>query len=123
MGMLITQLVNVAVSKWERATEPLIDHHRQCILIAGKHRLTGEHLWSHVGGRAWEICGGLHCRSSRLGHHSNAEVTEQEFALLVNQHVVRFDVAVDNVVFVMRVLQSIGNLCDVFANGSCSPST
>ena len=34
--------------------------------------------------------------------------------MLVNQHIVWFDVAVDDVMFVVRILQSIGNLRDVF---------
>ncbi len=37
--------------------------------------------------------------------------------MLVNQHVVWFDVAVDNVMCIMCILQSIGNLRDILHDG------
>ena len=35
--------------KGEMATEPLVDHHRKCILVTGWNRLAADQFGGHIG--------------------------------------------------------------------------
>src|SRR5690348_12044622 len=88
-------------AKWPLATKPLIDHYAQGVLVTGRSRLALYLLGCHIG----DGSSGLQylLRVSTLGEDSQAKVTQQNFIVSPQQHVLRLDVAVDDA-FVMRIL-------------------
>ena len=83
------------------ATEPFIDHHTQRILITGRTRFALKLLRSHVARGSRHILHALGAR--RLGEQGNTKVTEQDLLAPANQQVLRFDIAMDEVLIV-RIL-------------------
>src|SRR6266567_3459020 len=92
------------------SAEPLIDDDAQCILIAGWTGLTVDLLRRHVGYRASHILRALVART--LGDERDTEVAEQDLAASSHEHVLRFDIAV-NELLIVGILQSLSNLLDV----------
>src|SRR3989440_9838307 len=82
-------------------TEPFIDHHAQSILITGRTRFALKLLRSHVARGSCHILHALGAR--RLGEQGNTKVTEQDLLASANQQVLRFDIAMDEVLIV-RIL-------------------
>src|SRR5579859_2899642 len=82
--------------------EPLIDDNSQCILVAGGIGFATALLWGCIG---W----GSHCsRLARMtrspANLGNPEVTQLHLAITVNEHIIRFDITVNDAV-VMGILQ------------------
>src|SRR5947209_20202507 len=70
-------------------------------------------LRGHIGNGASHILCSLITRT--LGYNGDAEVTEQDFVASAQEHVLRLDITVDEL-FVMGVLEGVGNLLDVGDN-------
>ena len=89
------------------ATEPFVDAAAEGILVAGRAWMGPDLLWSHVCDGPRHILGALIART--LGHDGDAKVREQQLIVLPHEHVLRFDVAMDEAL-VVGILQGIGHL-------------
>src|SRR4051794_10786029 len=91
--MLDSQAIQRSL-KGTHPTNPLVNHDGQSILVAGKTRMTHVLFWCHI------------CRSAdlRLRTHehtllkelSNPKITEHECAIVTDQDIVWFDIAMDD---------------------------
>src|SRR5215471_8404164 len=107
--MLIDYLTQ-RTGKRRSATKPLIDDNSQAILIAGRTRLPPELLRGHVGNGSNRLLGLLGTRA--LGNDSNVKFGEQDLMGTAEQHVLRFDIAMDQFLL-MDVVQSLSHLLDI----------
>src|SRR5438094_508849 len=94
--------------------EPLINHDCEGILIAAPTRLALNLFWSHISCCANHLLGALIART--LGNQSNAKITEQDLLVLTQQHVLRLNVAM-NQLPLMCILQSLADLLDIGDDG------
>ncbi len=89
------------------AAEPLVDHHAQRILIAGRARVRLNLLRRHIGHRADHLLRVLVARTLR--DNRDAKIREQYRVAPIQQHILRLDVAVNQLVFV-GILKGIRHL-------------
>ncbi len=102
--------LRVGALKWSIATEPLVDHDAQRVLVAGRSWMRLNLFGSHIGDGAGHILRAL--VGTALGSQRDTEITQQNLVVAPDQHIFRFDVAVDEVLG-MRVVQRLGDLFDV----------
>ena len=96
--------------KWTLSTQPFVGHDAERVLIAGRYRMRPQLLRRHVrngSGCIWGLPG-----TRAPIHHSDAKVAQQDFAAATQEHVLWFDIAV-NQLPVVRVLQGIGYLAHI----------
>src|SRR6266571_1700992 len=110
--MLVNHLIEGA-AKRPGTREPLVDNDAQGVLVAGYTGHALQLLWSGVRDGALEV---FQDSIQVLGFDGDTEIAEQNFVIWAEQHVVRFDVAMDQFL-IMDVLQGIGNLLDIIYNG------
>jgi hypothetical protein len=110
--MLGTQFDERAV-KGSVSAQPFVDHYAERILVAGRARLALDLFGRHVGDCAHYVLGALVAQA--LGDEGNAKVAQQHGVILSNKHVFWLDVAM-NELFIMGILQCIGDLSDVRDN-------
>src|SRR5579884_3605053 len=109
---------NEGTVKWELAREPLVDHNSQSILVTLRVWSAQELLRSQIRGGSshllWQfertVGMGVRCEDGK------AKVTEQDVIVRTEQHVLGFDIAVDESVIV-GVLQGGSYLIDIANNG------
>src|SRR5437667_5534138 len=92
--MLVDKCPLIALER-ALAAEPLVGDNTKRILIAGKSRFTLYLLWSHIG-----PCASMLLSTERLRSGSeqcNPKVGEQHLLILVEQHILRFDIAMDEI--------------------------
>src|SRR5438876_5714644 len=94
--------------------QPLIDHHGQAILIAGRTWFTCELLRRHVDDRPSRLLDRL--GGCALGNDGNAKFGEQDLTVTPQQHILRPDIAMDQFLLMDRV-QGLSHLPDVGDNG------
>src|SRR5438105_13537308 len=96
----------------ERAlsAEPLIGHNPEGILIAGKSGFALYLLGSHIGPRASML---LRTERFRRGSEQcDAEVAQQHLLILVEQHILWFDIPMDEIAL-MVIVQRRRHLFDI----------
>ena len=89
-------------AKGATPTEPLIDHHRQSVLVTGRAGLPLNLFGRHVGQRA-EALPHLQRLVCAGGEQSQAEITEQHLVSGPQQQILRLEIAMEHVLIV-RVL-------------------
>src|SRR5437660_8904025 len=92
--MLVDKSPLVALERTLSA-KPLIGHNAEGILIAGKSGFALNLLWSHIGPCASMLLGTERFRSG--SKQCDSEVTQQHLLILVEQHILWFDVPVDEI--------------------------
>src|SRR5579872_6982446 len=90
--MLHRNLLNWSV-EWGIAAEPFVGYHAKRVLITGRAWFPLELLGGHVGSRTGYILGLLRTRT--LADGGNAEFSEQDLVVRADQHILRFDIAMD----------------------------
>ncbi len=97
-------------TKGSFSANPFVDHNAKSVLVAGRARLALQLLRSHVinGSGLILYIHGMGC----MGDAGNAKVGQQDFVVLTQEHVIRFDVAVDDA-FLMRILEGFGYLVHI----------
>ena len=100
MKVLVIDLEERA-TKRRFAAQPFVDHHRERILIAGRARLPPDLFGSHVK----RCTGWLLSRERfyRLLDDRDAKITQHHLVLCVQEHVLRFDIAMDQALLVRIV--------------------
>src|SRR6266536_5026252 len=91
---MLAQDLKQRATKGRFTAEPFVDQHAQGILIAGSTRFALNLFWSHVYEGA---C--LTLRRERvqtLLDDCDAKITEHDFIVSGEQHILRFDIAVDH---------------------------
>src|ERR1051326_3971019 len=94
--------------KGPRACEPFIGHNAQRVLVAGRDWMPSYLLGGHVGNRR-SILRAL--KTHPLLQNRNAKISEQQLPPRVQQHILWFDIAVDDAL-VIGMLQGAGRLLD-----------
>ncbi len=92
--------------EWALAGQPLVDHDSQRILIAGRARRGLNLLRRHIGNCANDF---LILIARAVRGNSDAKIREQHGAALVQQHILRLDVPMDQLLLV-GILEGIGHL-------------
>lgn len=95
------------------SAQPFVDHDTQRILVAGRTWMGLDLFGSHIGNRACSILRPSIART--LSHHSNTKVTEQHLVAASQQHILRLDVAMYQLLIV-GILQRLGNLLHIIHN-------
>src|SRR5438874_3138495 len=98
--MLGTQFSKRAV-KGAISAEPFIDDNAQRVLVACRSWFALNLFRSHVGDGANDILSPVVTRT--LGNERNAKIAEQNFVVASYQHILGFDIAV-NQLFVVCIL-------------------
>ena len=83
------------------AAEPLVGHHGECVLIAGRTGLAEDQFRGHVGQSA-ETFFDLQGRGSG-SEQGQAKIAEQHLVFGPQQHVLRLEVSMDHVL-IMGIL-------------------
>jgi len=96
-----------------RSAQPLVHDNSQRILIASQAWHTPQLFGSHVSHRTSYL---LRIVGVRLGDQGNAKIGKQSFIVCSQQEILWLDVAMDQL-FIMRILQTGGELFDVVYNG------
>ena len=106
--------ISSQASEGEMATEPLVDHHRKCILITGRNRLAEDQFRGHVrqGTKAFLDLQWLSIR----GQQGQAKIAQQYFVFWSQQYVLRFQIAMHQVL-IMGTLQGRGKRHDMRDDG------
>src|SRR2546425_8536696 len=94
-------------------TQPFIDDDTQGILIARGAWMRLDLLGSHICNRSSQVLRLL--VAGTLSYQGYAKVTEQDFIVSPEQHILRLDVPVDQLL-IMGILQGIGDLLDIADN-------
>ena len=94
------------------AAEPFIDYSPKGILIAGGTWVPLDLLRGHIGDGTPGLLLTHVERAGAVGDRGQAKVTQQHLFAPSQQHILRLDIAVDDLVLV-RILQSVGHLLDV----------
>src|SRR5436305_3346718 len=92
------------------ATQPFIDNDTHGVLITGGNRMGLNLLGGHVGDSSRRVLSILGVCT--MGEDGNAKVAEQDLIISPQQHIFRFDVAMNHL-FLVRILQSLSYLLDV----------
>src|SRR5436305_2189431 len=96
--------------KWAVPTEPFVDDNAEGVLITSGTWMALDLLWGDVGHGSSHSLRALIARA--LSHNGNAKVRKQHLLMLPDEHVLWFDIAVDDAL-VVSILQSGGHLLDV----------
>src|SRR5260370_6629632 len=100
-------------SKWERASEPIIDHDGQRVLIAGLMRPSSKLLWRGIRGCSCiPLCVLL---TGALSDHRNPKIGHQHAPIFPQENIPWLDVAVDAFMG-MSIVQCLHNLLDIGEN-------
>src|SRR5947199_2178181 len=91
--MLHRHLYSRRTLEWVRAAEPLVDDYSQGVLITGWTGLSPELLGCHVCRGTRRIEWALLVRT--LSQDGDAKVTEQDLIASSQQHVLWFDISMD----------------------------
>src|SRR5579885_1339156 len=94
----------------EPSGQPCIHCYGQLVLVAARARVILNLFGGHVGNRADGELRALRTRA--MGNGGDAEIAEQYVVARPDQHIVRLDIAVNNLA-VMGVLESLRYLLDV----------
>lgn len=100
--------------KWTTTCQPLINDNAKGILVTGRAWFPLDLFRGHIGYRANDFLGELVARA--LSHGSNAKIAEQDPVVWAEEHVLRLDIAV-NELFAMCVMQRLCDLFDVGKDG------
>src|SRR5579863_9403522 len=103
MSVLVLNIDGIALGERWIATEPLVDHDRQGILITGFFGFALTLFRGHIEGSPARSIDRVQGGSPCLREHSNAEITQSEFFVGANEDIFGLDVTVNDV-FVMGIL-------------------